>query len=280
MARPKSSLNSEPERRDQAQRRAPTQPKFTRELAQALIARMALLAKPDKQRENETLDAISDAESLAEGWERVLARGLLPTAWLDDSERRFYGPAGRCARCGRTGGVHVGCAANERVERSYAFSAFPTSWWELIVLVGHHTRFAEAETLAREYEAKIKVGSPNGESTTDAQRRAWTWVTEDSHTLYGGFDGALPMRVKLAVELAEQTVGLPLPKAVRQWVKPLYQAMKIGSKAPELKSPIQFLGETEVSYGGQQFGWSELRCALLPSPEAARALPRGVALGP
>jgi hypothetical protein len=247
-------------------------------LTDALVQEHARAPKPDPAREQAMLDAVRDCESLSEGWERIIARGLLPSSWLDESERRFYGMSGRCARCGHKDRcAMVRCLQDERSEAQYGFAPFPTSWWDMLVLVGHTERLASAESIAREREAHSApsvIASPS--------RSAWTWVFETPTPYYVGLSWSQTKQVRRALDLAQERMGMHLSLAARSWIEPLFRWMRreeddaLRPKVPRLDSE---LGETGVLYKGQTLGWSELVSTLYPSRDAARALPRGVPMG-
>ncbi len=247
-------------------------------LADALVEQHERAPKPDAAREQAMLDAVRDCDSLLEAWERIIARSLLPSSWLDESERRFYGLAGRCARCGHKARcAMVRCLHDERSEAQYGFARCPTSWWDMLVLVGHAERFASAEAVAREREARSlpsAIASPS--------RAAWTWVCETPQPYYVALSRPQTKQVMRALELAQERIGMPLSLAARSWIEPLFQWLRRAegdALRPEFPRLSSSLGDTGVLYKGQTLGWSELVSTLYPSRDAACALPRGVPLG-
>lgn len=247
-------------------------------LADALVEQYERAPKPDPAREQAMLDAVRDCRTLAEGWEAVIARGLLPAHWLDESERRFYGVSGRCARCGhKSRCAFVRCLNDERSEESYGFAPHPTSWWDMLVLVGHTPRFAQAELLAREREAHT---TPSPTAIVSAKRHAWTWTVETPVAFYFALSRPQATQVSHAIAIAHKRLEMPLPAGARSWIEPLFKWLRRAEdKArPELTRSSQELGDTGVLYNGQTLGWSELVATLAPSRDAARALPRGVSL--
>jgi|LNFM01.1.fsa_nt_gb hypothetical protein len=246
-------------------------------LADALVKQYRQAPEANQEREQAMLDAVQDCESLAEGWERVVARGIVPGSWLDESERRFYGISGRCARCGhKSRCAFVRCLGDERSEERYALAPYPTSWWDMLLLVGHLERFVQAESLAREREAET-MATP----MAAVRRAAWTWVVESPAPFYFAFSRPQSKQVSRALELAHDQLGMPLPAGARSWVEPLFKWLRRATDQgppPTFPRPSDELGDTGVLYRGQTLGWSELRATLAPSRDAARALPRGVPL--
>ncbi|MBL8685272.1 MAG: hypothetical protein JNK05_39200 [Myxococcales bacterium] len=254
----------------------PKRPSVAIALADALVKKYRTAPTPDPAREQAMLEAVRQCETLAEGWEAIIARGLLPGAWLDASDRRFYGVSGRCARCGhKSRCAFVRCLNDERREESYGFAPFPTSWWDMLVLVGHTARFVEAETLARERDEQI------AHSEWSTSRRAWTWTVETPVSFYFALSRPQAAQVSRAIELAHEELGMPLPAGARSWIEPLFKWLRNQTDAqpmPELPRSSDELGDTGVIYRGRTLGWSELVATLAPSRDAARALPRGVPL--
>jgi hypothetical protein len=170
----------------------------------------------------------------------------------------------------------VRCLGEELSEASYALAPHPTSWWDMLVLVGHLERFVQAESLAREHEAKT-----TGTVMASARRAAWTWVTECPAPFFFALSRPQGKQVSRALELAHEQLGMPLPAGARSWIEPLFGWLRLASDQgppPAIPRPADELGDTGVLYRGQTLGWSELRATLAPSRDAARALPRGVAL--
>lgn len=241
-------------------------------LANALVALQRQMPQPDLALEDAALAAIEDAESLEEGWESVLARGLVPEGWMDTSRRRFYGVSNRCARCGHPDRCpYVLCLNDERREVLYAHEPFPSSWWDVLVLVGHRERIVAAEQLALEFDARLPS------VMASVERAGISLVIEPP--INSPLALSRPQRAIYAQarERAEQALGLPLSAEVQAAVLSLFKQLNT-LRGDDIRitvdAPYRAIANTGVVFGGQTYGWTELRCPFTPSADAARRMPR------
>ncbi|MFO0559016.1 MAG: hypothetical protein U0269_13460 [Polyangiales bacterium] len=240
-------------------------------LASALIELQRRLPQPDPVLEERALDAIADAESLEEGWDSVLARGLVPGEWLDTSRRRFYGVSNRCARCGHPDRCRsVRCLNDERREPLYAHEAFPASWWDLLVVVGHRERIMAAERLSKEYREKLPSALASSEVT------GFSLVIETPTDPTRSLSRIQQAMYSDARARAEDELGLPLAPGVQDEVPTLFDQLREQERSGvfTLEAAYNSIADTGATFGGQTYDWIELRCPFSPSAHAARRMPR------
>lgn len=238
-----------------------------------MVAYDRLRPAPDRDREERALDAMSDAESLEEAWERLIARGLIPTSWIDAAQRRFYAVSNRCARCGHPLRCRLArCLHDERKEPTYASGPSPGSLWDLLVIAGHFQRFIDAEAQAEEREtlAPSPMRSPS--------RIAWSYeVALPQPVRWESFSRRQQPLIRRAIELVEARTGRLFEQCTPFTNEDLvawFEAQRAGNSPPPLADRLR----PHTQFLGQVCGWSTIRFDLSPTPELARRLPRALPL--